>query len=254
MLMDKPINSKHTILTAKDINDALNIWFNRYDYRLNNCFVFDWESDFLCQSSGGYWVECEVKISRHDFFRDFDKDKHKLFKAVLAGRTHRVIPWGKGDGDLICSYETPVMRWDYDGRDMRGWPNWAHVRQRGVGKWAWEYIVNDYGRCFVHRERVDVYAPATRIHFEKIADRPCPHQFYYVVPDGLVELDEIPHYAGLIEIVDGAVAIVRRAPYMHKRKMDLTRQLLRKYYNLWRFNYPGDKYDACVNAKLWDVM
>lgn len=232
-------------MTAKDINDALNTWFWRYDYRLNNSFIFDWESDFLCMSSSNYWVEIEVKISRQDFFRDFEKDKHKLFKLVRAGRTHMVKDWGKQAGDKICSYTAPVIHSDYGNESRRDCWAYRHIK----GKWG--YVVNDWGRTYVYQQQVDVFAPATRIHIEDLKDRRLPHQFYFAVPAGLVDVDEIPDYAGFIEIVDGGVSIVRRAPYLHKRKMDLTRQLLQKYYNLWRFNFPGDKYEAMIKAKLF---
>lgn len=45
-----------------------------------------------------------------------------------------------------------------------------------------------------------------------------PNYFYYVVPEGLVSLKEIPEYAGLITVSDDIV-IVKEAPSLHKRKV-----------------------------------
>jgi hypothetical protein len=59
--------------------------FQNYDYRLSNTFVYEWESDFFAQSKSGYFVEVEVKVSRGDYFRDFVKPKHNLFKDIKAG-------------------------------------------------------------------------------------------------------------------------------------------------------------------------
>lgn len=96
-------------MNAGHINHLLNIQFQHYDYRLNNVFIFAWESDFLCQSGSGYWVEVEVKISRADFFRDFDKPKHRLFQKVRQAVTHYVEDYGKTDGDFICRYRWAEM-------------------------------------------------------------------------------------------------------------------------------------------------
>lgn len=43
------------------------------------------------------------------------------------------------------------------------------------------------------------------------------NRFYYVVPQGLIKLEEVPKYAGLIEYVGGFLE-VKKAPLLHKRR------------------------------------
>lgn len=224
-------------MTAEDINHQLNIQFWRYDYRLNNSFIFNWESDFLCQSDAGYWVECEVKISRSDFLRDFAKEKHRLFQRIRNSATHYVVNMGRRQGDAICTYEK--VRVNYPAKQY----DWK--RQ--------QYIVNDTYSLNLWSHAETIYAQATGIRIEPMTKIRCPHQFYFAVPAGLITLAEIPDYAGLLYISAAGVEVVRRAPYLHKTKMDLTRELLRKYYNLWRFKSGGDveKYYDCINLKIF---
>jgi hypothetical protein len=57
-----------------------------------------------------------------------------------------------------------------------------------------------------------------------------PNKFFYVCPKGLLDIKEIPRYAGLIEIEDYHVNIVKNAPFLHKNKLELTKILLDKFY------------------------
>lgn len=244
-------------MEARQINEALNIQFVHYDYRLNNSHIFgyDWESDFICKSSSGYWVEVEVKISRSDFLRDFKKPKHKLFSALHAGRTHIVeeTNFGEKEGDLLASWIEPVFHTDhgpFSGARRQEY-QWLHVHKRGAR--GWDYVVNDWGRIWVHHERKELFAPSTRIRFRELLKENIPHQFYFAVPAGLVKLAEIPIYAGLLYVDEDGITVARRAPYLHKRPMDLTHQLLRKYYNLWRFTAEVDKYESCKHLNIYNL-
>jgi hypothetical protein len=69
-------------MTEKDIVTSLMIYYRQYRYRINNVYVFAWESDFIAVTKSGYVIECEVKISRSDFLADIKKDKHKLLTRV----------------------------------------------------------------------------------------------------------------------------------------------------------------------------
>ena len=64
-----------------------------------------------------------------------------------------------------------------------------------------------------------------------------PNYFYYVTPPGLLDVSEIPEYAGLIEIGTGRKT-VKRAPLLHKEiDEDLVDKLLIKiYYKYWLIN------------------
>ncbi len=67
---------------------------------------------------------------------------------------------------------------------------------------------------------------------EKVERIFIPNRFYYVVPDGLVKKEEVPSYAGLIYVTStNTICIVKRAPFIHKRKMDFRKVLCDKFYN-----------------------
>lgn len=60
-----------------------------------------------------------------------------------------------------------------------------------------------------------------------------PNRFYYACPEGLIKVEDLPPYAGLMWISDkGAVSIKKQAPFLHKDKNIQEADLLDKYY--WR--------------------
>lgn len=66
-----------------------------------------------------------------------------------------------------------------------------------------------------------------------------PNYLYYSVPEGLISVEEVPEYAGLLYIVPlsdtyNRVDVVRKAPQIHKDKADIEfLNLIDKFY----FNY-----------------
>lgn len=44
------------------------------------------------------------------------------------------------------------------------------------------------------------------------------NKFWFVVPENLITLDEIPEYAGLIYINENSLSIIKNAPRLHKYK------------------------------------
>lgn len=63
-----------------------------------------------------------------------------------------------------------------------------------------------------------------------------PNYFYYVVPNGLIEADDVPSYAGLIYAENEwpYLRTVKKAPKIHSEKIDYEKMRLRdKFY----FNY-----------------
>ena len=55
--------------------------------------------------------------------------------------------------------------------------------------------------------------------------------FFYVVPENLIALNEVPHYAGLIYISDGKTKTIKEAPRLHNNRVGekLLRSLLKNY-------------------------
>lgn len=141
--------------------------------RISNVYVYAWESDFFVLSNAGYTYEIEIKVSRADYFNDFNKiEKHEVLKT---------------------GYYT----------DRRGH---RHERQR-------------------------------------------PNKFYYAVPTGLIEKQDVPDYAGLLFYNPETKQIgkVKESPYMHKNNFKqydaLTFKMYYKYidqrsqYNYMKANY-----------------
>lgn len=60
-------------MDAKDILSALRVYTQHHKYALMNTYVFDWESDFFSVTKTGTVYEIEVKISKADFKKDFEK-------------------------------------------------------------------------------------------------------------------------------------------------------------------------------------
>lgn len=103
---------------------------------------------------------------------------------------------------------------------------------------------NDYKNDFKHK----VFKHTLLESSEKtdVDKRMSPNYFYYAVPTGLIAIDEVPDYAGLlyVTITDNAwsdrVDVIKKAPAMHKEKVDV------KYLNLidkFYFNYINARYN-----------
>lgn len=84
---------------------------------------------------------------------------------------------------------------------------------------------------FIERERKKYsHCPIEIYHSDKIK---IPARFYYVCPAGLLNIYDIPKYAGLMIYQDGHVVEIKKAPLLHKRgykEMKLTQVLLDKFY------------------------
>lgn len=162
-------------LTEKSIIGALNARFPRQnvEYKLENSFVFKWESDFfLIQKASGYSYEIEIKISRADFRKDAEKEmKHQILKSG--------------------SYPKYIGVWD---RELKKF--------------------------------IQIFDKQVECNFR-------PNKFFYCVPDGLITVDMLPPYAGLMYVNSETLEVktVKEAPFIHKEKLNFHPVLLPKYYN-----------------------
>lgn len=59
-----------------------------------------------------------------------------------------------------------------------------------------------------------------------------PNHFYYVVPEDLISIEELPKYAGLYYITDGQMFLKKKAPAIHSYK----HSLLKIYKKVGRIN------------------
>lgn len=177
-------------MTEKDIQEILRATFGNHELILNNSYVFEWESDFLSKTKSGNIYEIEIKISRSDYFKDFDKDKHFLFKNAKQKI-------------FVEKFPSPISDRSYYNQYVED------------GK----YVSAEY--C-----KMKWYDP------EKFN---IPNKFYYAIPKGLISVDEVPAYAGLIEVNNYQCTIVKQAPFLHKRYLfneKFMRMLLYKFWYL----------------------
>lgn len=104
------------------------------------------------------------------------------------------------------------------------------------------------------------------------ADTKCPNFFYYAVPEGMVEPDEVPPYAGIVYITTykghyenepdkwhHGIKIVRKAPQLHKTKYtDAELGLGEKfYYNMktWQHHWRDQvNYSLMYRQRLQDEL
>ena len=74
--------------TEKSIQKILRAHFmspNSMKYRIENLNVYSWETDSLSITKSGYAYECEIKISRADFFNDKKKErKHQILEGTYT--------------------------------------------------------------------------------------------------------------------------------------------------------------------------
>jgi len=45
-----------------------------------------------------------------------------------------------------------------------------------------------------------------------------PRQFWYVVPEGVLEVDDVPEFAGFMIVKEYSMIEIRKAPFLHKHK------------------------------------
>jgi hypothetical protein len=71
-------------------------------------------------------------------------------------------------------------------------------------------------------------APEKKVNPQEIK---MPNRFYFACPDGLIDIKDVPEYAGLIYVTDSfhTTKIVKQAPLLHKRKEDIKELLFSKY-------------------------
>lgn len=176
------------------IQEALEKYFaeNSVRYFMDNLFVFRWESDKLIETKTGYIYEFEIKISKADFKNDFKNKKDK--HMILAGSN-------------ACGQEY-----------LPSFLEWYEK--------------------LVERAKTSAYARANLAHYDsdrernKIDNQRKPNKFYYAVPEGLIQPEEVPAYAGLIWVTNtGGLIEVKKAPYLHKEKYnDAQLKLGEKFY------------------------
>lgn len=81
-------------LTAKTIAEIIYDSIHSGEIRLQNFYYKGFEADLFRLQNNGYIIEYEIKVSRSDFFKDFEKkDKHEQIKSgQRCNRFYFVVP------------------------------------------------------------------------------------------------------------------------------------------------------------------
>ena len=192
------------IYTEENIQFALNNFFtpNSVRYAIDGQYVFGWESDKLIMMRSSGLVY-EFEIKISK--ADFKNDfKNKQRKhTILEGKEEYVPEYY----EQIEKIEKSKLNEDRKKQELE----WIHKH----------FDNNSYYNVKLHKK---------------------PNFFYYVTPVNMLDVNDIPSYAGLIEINDyGTFITVKKAPKLHSTKytpdeLDLTDKF---YYNMdnWRQKY-----------------
>jgi hypothetical protein len=179
-------------------------FFPSAEYIVENSYIYSWECDIFLQMKSGYHYEIEQKISRSDFKADFKKSA-KHFQLANSKKTELTIPIGKHTPLLT---QEQLEKFDYDISDLKG------AKRR-----VWDG--SGYGY------EVWLHSAITR------RKNNIPNRFFYITPKGLLDVKEIPKYAGLLEYNDGVIKQIKTAPWLHKNRLNYDKVLLDKYK--WRY-------------------
>jgi hypothetical protein len=215
-------------MTVSDIQKALTYKFDNHKYDLCNSYIFnDWECDFFSVTASGYYYEVEIKLSRSDFLKDFDKWKHKIFNAMHSGNQFYVRNLGNG-----FDYNSRLFLYKYKTLICSGYRHQKNLPEGVIYDYGKKcYITNCWDKYLLHEHTVPVYPPCTKIKIYNLNEINCPNRFFYAVPEGLIKKQEVPRYAGLIYVNEHhQTEIIKQAPFLHKRNQDLKHILLEKFY------------------------
>ena len=194
----------HIIYSEENIQFALNNFFtpNSIKYTIDGQYIFGWESDKLIMMRTSGLIY-EFEIKISK--SDFKNDfKHKQRKHVILESKEEYVP----------EYYEKIERIEKGSLNEN--------RKKQELEWCHKTMDNnEYYNVKLHKK---------------------PNFFYYVTPSNMIDVNDIPSYAGLIEINDyGTFTTVKKAPKLHSNKytnddLNLTDKF---YYNMdtWRQKY-----------------
>jgi hypothetical protein len=101
-----------------------------------------------------------------------------------------------------------------------------YIRNDGTNENGGGYIMTPEGPDRYKR----INLPYSTISFHE-TNKILPNKFFFAVPEGLISVEEVPEYAGLIYINGYQAQVMKNAPFLHKNKICFTEKLLSKYYS-----------------------
>lgn len=195
-------------MTEKEIQKKLLNFFKTHKYKFLNVYYFNNESDWLSFLNNGMCYEGEIKISRSDFFADIKKPRYRLYKDYGSGKFFvkrgRVVTIFNPSWELTEAYPELITSKEYVTRNYRSSTPTTHIN------------INMDIAC-----EVDFINPEVEEY---------PNKFFYIVPEGLVDVSEVPDYAGLIYVSENNVKKIKDGKFIHKNKLPKERLFDKLYY------------------------
>lgn len=215
-------------MTAKEINKKLRKKFESHKYILENSYVYDWESDFFSITPSGYAIEIELKVSLSDFKADFKKiEKHKILDLKFKGESTYIV---KGYNTYQYEYEV-LETLSIDGRRVYD-EETKKYKQTPSGKIKKGTVeLNNIETFLTNTHNPSYQQLSSSIEIKNLPKT--PNKFAYICPKGVIPVELVPEYAGLYYIDENMrITEVKKVPFIHKEKEDLTKILLDKFYYL----------------------
>lgn len=213
-------------MTVKHIQWQVTKLFHNHIYHLYNSYLYSWECDYFSRTKSGNDYEVEIKLTRSDFFADFKKDKHRIFTVVKDKKQWLVNKGGVWNGEVVGYYEVGRLC----NNSKRLYPTRFSQIEITESATHTDYL-NGYADFEIRKQRIPICAKYSRVQIVSVEKLVVPNCFYYACPEGLIKPEELPPYAGLIYINSHMAWTVKKAPYIHKRSVDLTGTLLSKFYH-----------------------
>ncbi len=193
--------------------------------------MFKFTEEYIQRILDGFFKQNSQKYTLENLYV-FDWESDKLIETRSG---------------LIYEYEIKVSRSDYK-NDFKNKKD-KHVILEGK-----ERLLPSYD---IRKENYDKFGPVNEKRF-LVENRKKPNYFYYAVPEGMIDVSEVPDYAGLIYVLpeetnktkDGIYCwegfyIAKKAPKLHdKRYTDEELNFTEKfYYNMlsWKEKCRSEK-------------
>lgn len=146
-----------------------------------------------------------------------------------------------------------ILRWNFLSNNTKKYELFG----RFVYDWESDYLaITKSGyvyECEIKISRGDYHNDLKKVKKHLIledinTDEQRPNYFYYVVPDGLISVDEVVDEYGLIYVKPYGIEIVKKAPLLHKQKIDFDKLNLMDKFYYCMIDYMG-KYESLNESK-----
>lgn len=189
--------------TEKEIRDALRRWRDSSGHQLiiANCITYGWEADLLSATRKLLVTEHEIKCSHADFVTEMRSASFETDETRRWIVRHEARRAGKSISAVKCIKHARLQDAHNAGLQIR-----KHKLEQAGRKTPEPPPVIEWVQSF--------------------ASHSVPNYFTFVSPVGVINVEEVPPYAGLIWYLEGhnqfvnCFEIIKPAPRLHETPMD----------------------------------